>query len=349
MHRSTLRALAAALAGRASRTVATAGLLLLSLVGVQTLAAPAASALGTGRACIFFAPAGARGLGHVGWAVRVDQQDLWIFGSTEDTSQSLIAPSLGQAGYFYDDNQAWSATSSWHEVLATFQGTQAPSAASADSGLTTIPHAANYFESYICEDVPNSAVTAAKNYIATIPTLGYGIATNNCEDHAYGVLQAYNAPNLIAPPLEVFPKDWYASTYEQSGTGWDAAPTPLPDCDRQNCDDRDPIQVFCDNRYRTVTSASWPTGTVELRWSDDCWTNWTRFTPAANQDGVAVQIWVERESSNNDGGIGPKIGGHYGFTIQSGVGPYWSNMLYSPGPARACFSVGGPAHCTAWV
>jgi hypothetical protein len=320
---------------------------LLALLGQQALSAPAAHALGTGRACIFFAPAGARGLGHVGWAIRVDQQDLWIFGSTEDTSQSLIAPAEGQAGYYYDDNQAWSATSSWHEVLASFQGTQAPSAATADSGLATIPHAANYFENYICEDVPNSAVTAAKNFIATIPTLGYGIATNNCDDHADKVLQAYNAPNLVAPFLELAPKDWYASTYQLS-SAW-TSPIPLPDCDRQNCDDQDPIQMYCTNAYRSVTSAVWPTGTIELRWSDDCWTNWARFTPASGQGGIAVQIWVERESSTNDGGIPPKVGGHYSFTIDPTVGPYWSNMLYSPGPARACFSVGGPAHCTNWV
>lgn len=330
---------------RLSRALVLISAVLLGLLGIQAAKALSAHAVGLGRACIFFAPAGARGLGHVGWAVRVDQQDLWIFGSTEDTSQSLIAPAQGQAGYYYDDNQAWSATSSWHEVLATFQGTQAPSSATADSGLYTIPHAANYFEDYTCEDVANSAVTAAKNVIATLPTVGYGILTNNCEDHAYKVLAAYNAQNLIAPATDPSPANWYGDTVNQ----WNSADITLPDCDRQHCDNLDPIQTHCTNAYRQITSTSWPTGTIELRWSDDCWTNWARFTPSSGQGGVAVQIWVERQSSNNDGGIPAKVGGHYSFTINPSVGPYWSNMLYSPGPARACFSVGGPAHCTNWV
>jgi hypothetical protein len=309
-------------------------------VGIVAVATPPAHALGTGRACIFNASSGAFGFGHVGWAYRVDQQDLWVFGSVENPGGSASVP----PGQY---NGAWSATGAWHEVLASFFGSQAPSNSSPDSPLVTVPHAANYYDGYTCEDVANSNVGAANAVVATLPGEGYGVFGNNCEDAANAVLSAYNATGLLPPSLYPAPNAWFQAIATE--IGW-TSPTALPTCDRQNCDNRDPVQTGCAANVTSVTQATWPTGTIELRWSTDCWTNWSRFTPSSSSGGVGVHIWVERESAANDGGIPAKVGGKYGFTIDTSVGPYWGNMLYSPGPARACFNVNtGPAHCTNWV
>lgn len=338
MHRMRLKPLRQRRA-RLRRAAALLSTITIAL-GIVTVAMSPARALGTGRACIFNASSGVLGAGHVGWAYRVDQQDFWVFGATEGSGGN---PSIPPGQY----NGAWSATGAWHEVLASFYGSQAPSGSSPGSPLITVPHPVNFYDGYICEDVANSAVGAANTVVATLPGLGYCLFGQNCEDAANAVLSAYNATGLLPPSAYPAPNAWFQAISQQPG--W-SNPSPLPSCDRQNCDNQDPIQTGCSSNITSVTQATWPTGTIELRWSTDCWTNWSRFTPSSTSGGVGVHIWVERQSATNDGGIPAKVGGKFGFTIDTSVGPYWGNMLYSPGPARACFSVGnGPAHCTSWV
>jgi len=95
-----------------------------------------------------------------------------------------------------------------------------------------------------------------------------------------------------------------------------------------NCDGCDPIQQGCASDAVTVQFNTGPAfwwGTLELRWSNKCQTNWTRFT--ANY-GSVWDVSVERQSPHARVGDGP-------LSIASG-GQHYTNMVYAPGPAQAC-------------
>ncbi|GGZ79221.1 DUF2690 domain-containing protein [Streptomyces echinoruber] len=123
-------------------------------------------------------------------------------------------------------------------------------------------------------------------------------------------------------------------------------------CSTTGCDNLDPIDTGC-----AGTSATVPQGTVsaydgqlELRWSSTCRTNWARFSPGYNYNGHYA-IWVDRQGAP---GVGAKTGRHFEFWGRPEDGPFWSDQLYAPGPARACVAkenggVWDRSTCTPWL
>lgn len=84
----------------------------------------------------------------------------------------------------------------------------------------------------------------------------------------------------------------------------------------------------CDTGASTVMggTVAGDGGTLELRWGPDCSVNWARFTP--NGSGTWYYLWVGRQNP------GYNVPG-YEFQGSAEV-QYYSNQVYSPGPAQAC-------------
>ncbi|MFD8726164.1 hypothetical protein ACFV2H_51740 [Streptomyces sp. NPDC059629] len=138
-----------------------------------------AFALGRGQACVFLAPKGARGFGHVGWAFQEPPGDHWFFGATEGEpgeeggpNQRKIPP--GQR------NGAWEDTGNWQKVLDTFRNAKANE------------HPDGYYKQYTCAYADESAVHSADLQAQANVGRGYNLFGDNCMNHAYDVLRAYN-------------------------------------------------------------------------------------------------------------------------------------------------------------
>ena len=125
-------------------------------------AARPAQALGPGEVCMFNAPSGADGLGHVGWAYLIGGTSNWIYGATEEP------------------NQSWHETGSFADMLSAFS----------DAGNY---HAAGYYQYYRCETSPNSSVGAADNQVAEGEASGYNVIDNNCLTKAVAIFKAYDS------------------------------------------------------------------------------------------------------------------------------------------------------------
>lgn len=109
-------------------------------------------------------------------------------------------------------------------------------------------------------------------------------------------------------------------------------------CFQYTCDNTDPPTTYNQNTGVTCSNGAYTVapkaggriqadgGTLELRWGPPCSTNWARFTP--NSSGTFYYIWAGRQNP------GYNVPG-YEFQGVAGVG-FYSNELYSPGPARAC-------------
>ncbi len=102
-------------------------------------------------------------------------------------------------------------------------------------------------------------------------------------------------------------------------------------CNGANCNDTDPSETGCSLTpdtadIYTIGDSSFK---VILRWSGTCKTNWTK---AETSGFSAYTIYVQR----HDHGLQP-------WSIKEdyqGGGSY-TNQIYSPGPARAAYSVNG--------
>jgi hypothetical protein len=101
-------------------------------------------------------------------------------------------------------------------------------------------------------------------------------------------------------------------------------------CSGYGCDNQDPVATGCDAGAYTVTSApityqGITYGTVELRWSPACQTNWARTTVNSSYLGLMRYANVYRQA--------PYAQADWHYT---GPGnPIYGNMLYAPGCAEA--------------
>jgi hypothetical protein len=107
-------------------------------------------------------------------------------------------------------------------------------------------------------------------------------------------------------------------------------PSNQPSQKIKNCDRVDPIAGGCSGDAYSVPgfvrSNSW--GTVELRWSPSCQTNWTRFTAGYSS---VWDISVERQATSSQTHL------RVGDVVNVNGGSWWyTNMVYAPGPAQAC-------------
>ncbi|WP_405879938.1 hypothetical protein OG762_15635 [Streptomyces sp. NBC_01136] len=138
-----------------------------------------AFALGRGQACVFLAPKGAGGFGHVGWAFQEPPGDHWFFGATEGAGGEEGGPNArkippGQR------NGAWVDTGNWQRALDTFRNAKANE------------HPGGYYKQYTCAYAAQSAVHSAALQAQANVGRGYDLFGDNCMNHAYDVLQAYN-------------------------------------------------------------------------------------------------------------------------------------------------------------
>ncbi len=102
---------------------------------------------------------------------------------------------------------------------------------------------------------------------------------------------------------------------------------PAATCSGHGCDYLDPIATGCANGSEyTVYTANISGGRVELRWSPVCQTNWARVTSTIGA--TCLYGAVQRQSD----------GATASYSL-CGTTSLYTDMLYSPGPARACGDV----------
>ncbi|CAG8622886.1 23644_t:CDS:1 [Gigaspora margarita] len=171
-------------------------------------------ALGPGEACIFNLRSGApyeisalglsyKGVyGHVAWGFEVDNSGNYIYGSDDGPSGGDGTP------------KKWNQSNGTRSDMMNWFKNQ------------------NY-DYYNCENVPNSAVGAAANMIATVKTQPYyvflAINADNCLTDTINILTAYNAPGLpiITEPSSFIPNyyfDYLPSNGNPIGGQWSLNP-----------------------------------------------------------------------------------------------------------------------------
>ncbi len=109
-------------------------------------------------------------------------------------------------------------------------------------------------------------------------------------------------------------------------------------CSGDGCDNLDPEQTGCANGAYTVTSVATPEEVIQMRYSPQCGTNWSRVESKGNNNDVYL-VLIQR--------IDGVAYGTKGLT-----GPVaWSRMVYAPTvKARACASINGSDDiCTKYV
>jgi hypothetical protein len=112
-----------------------------------------------------------------------------------------------------------------------------------------------------------------------------------------------------------------------------ANPAMAATCSGYGCDYQDPVATGCASGSYTVSSAAVSRngvqyGTVDLRWSPTCQTNWSRVWVGAggsNPNHYERYVWVERQSPS----------AYVGFDYYGDGSPVYGWMLYVPGCAKA--------------
>jgi hypothetical protein len=206
----------------AMRSMASLVAVLLAAFGLLTLTAPEAQALGTGSACVFIQPQGAKwavagpvsgNFGHIAWGYQVAGSATWVFGSTENPNgtRQIDAPGF---------NGAWKASGTRNDMLNAFNlQSHYPSSSVNPASLSGHPSAP--YTRYKCATVANTNVTNANTAAAGNLGAGYTLGTNDCLSAVIRVLQGYNVPPL--PPRVGYPtpNTWFdaldPSTWNQTG------------------------------------------------------------------------------------------------------------------------------------
>jgi hypothetical protein len=168
----------------ALRLVAFFGSAMIAVIGVGGSFSLPAFAAGGGRVCIFFAPSGGGGLGHVGWAFQDGVSDHWYYGATENTSGQAVTSSSG----------AWMRDGTKQVMLETFAGQLDP--------VKSLHPGQQYYTQYRCKSTASSNVAAAVQTAQKIPQLGYNVVYNeqDCLTQAQMVLESYDSSVFAAQP-----------------------------------------------------------------------------------------------------------------------------------------------------
>ncbi|WP_433179806.1 hypothetical protein [Actinoallomurus sp. CA-150999] len=167
--------------------------------GVTLTSTAPAHALGHGRVCVFLAPQGAKGNGHVGWAFQEPPKDHWFFGATEGQPGEEGGPNSKKINPG-QNNGAWEDNGTWQKVLDTFRNVKAGE------------HPGGYYKQYTCKNTTDSSVHAADLQGQANKGRGYYLWGNNCMNHSYDVLKSYGAgltdPNNPKWISNWRPNDW---------------------------------------------------------------------------------------------------------------------------------------------
>jgi hypothetical protein len=158
----------------------------LVLAGLVATPAPA-SALGTGTMCIFNAPGGATGLGHVGWALREGPSTHWFYGSTEHGDGK--------------PSSTWQLDGSQDAMFTAFRDRLVVGG--------VFMHAAGYYARWRCHETPTSAVGGALTKAAQMKNNGYNGGTNNCLTKSVAILSVYYGGDNLQSGVGWAPNDYF--------------------------------------------------------------------------------------------------------------------------------------------
>ncbi len=186
--------------GAGIRIITAAGLTVgLTLIGTGATSEAAVP----GEACIFNAPDGAAGFGHVGWGFKADTGDSWTFGATEDQGASPLH--LGGSG-------AKAASSSWHNSGTYAQMLSAFALGVLVDGQTGTRYSdpVGYYRRYRCSLISSSFPQQATSEIADVETSGYDFLLDNCLTKAVKILTSYGFPGLSSGQVTK-PDDYFLS------------------------------------------------------------------------------------------------------------------------------------------
>ncbi|WP_042444078.1 hypothetical protein [Streptacidiphilus jiangxiensis] len=176
---------------------------LLCGAGLAVANAPVAHAQNAGQVCMFSAPSGADGLGHIGWGFRRDD-GTWRFGSTDNPGGAWSVPPSSDPAV----TGSWTRDGGWDQMLAAFR--------SGESG-----HGAGFYTRYRCDTTPDDNSGGAAQQAADEATNGYSLPTNNCLTKAVDIFKAYSTrlANLPDPAWQVpnqyftvLPTGWSSTT-----------------------------------------------------------------------------------------------------------------------------------------
>jgi hypothetical protein len=162
--------------------------------GIISFVAPGtAYALGPGKVCLYLAPSGAVGQGHVGFEFQEPGRGYWA-GATETPSSSWL--------------QFESSETTIHALFKNAMAGQ---------------HNAGYYTEYRCHSTSVSSVGAAITQAKATFTNGYFIPTNDCETKAVSIFAAYDSSNGNLWPGTVSnpsPNTFFLSYLSLPGINW---------------------------------------------------------------------------------------------------------------------------------
>lgn len=147
-----------------------AALLLTALIatGFAAVLVPGSAwALGAGKYCLYVAPSGAYGQGHIGWEVQEPGKGYWA-GSTEADSGDPV--------------DTWILFSSSETTIHSFF-------ANALTANGKLQHGAGYYTEFRCHSTTTSAVGAA--IAQARASTGYNVVWDNCLTKSVSILTTY--------------------------------------------------------------------------------------------------------------------------------------------------------------
>lgn len=157
------------------------------------------------RAYLFAHHAGARHLGHVGWAVQLPGGP-YLCGSTENTGPHRIVPPGGDITFWTRDGVSEAELLS---EMARSHGAR--------------PGHPNGYDAYKWALVHGADPSAARQAAEQVRAGGYNLLDNNCLHHARRILRAYGVPagagGLASPLTHPGPNAWFAASL---GEAWSA-------------------------------------------------------------------------------------------------------------------------------
>jgi len=233
----------------------------LAAAGLVGIGATAAQAYGTGTACVFIEPQGAKwaglNFGHIGWGYLVAGSSTWVYGATENPNGT---PQIDAPAF----NGAWTESGTWSEMLDTFTlQTSYPSSVVNSSSQAAHPSAP--YTKYKCETVANTNVTNANAAANSTIHAGYTLGLNDCLTAVMNVLAAYNAQNLPNRLTDPTPNTWF----DALSSAWNAPSGPLGET----------WVNYNSGMYLDVTGPSTANGTLMHQWTytgaDNQW--WFRY------------------------------------------------------------------------
>lgn len=169
------------------------------LAGLVAAPTPA-HALGAGSVCMFNAPSGARGAGHVGWAFRNSDAVTWTYGATENPGGSPIVWAGGYTG-------SWSEQGTFQNMLDTFT-----------AGGPVNRHS-GFYTRFRCSDTPVSAIGAADSTVHQTATDGYDLLSDNCLTKALQIFESYDAGLRTQDGEDIPPNSYFTNVLSAEGWG----------------------------------------------------------------------------------------------------------------------------------